>query len=346
MKIIDKAVKLGLLTVVSDKYGFNHSCDEYNYSKLYRIDKVMATQIKSIANSYYNAYNNGEREDRSIIIDLDNGLNDDNNGLEIRPPELPIISCRKKFPTSYRKFVYDRYPQIGFIQGLLAEMNSQLEDHEHWFATSMSVNTKDLDDAGMCSFSCRAYSELCGMRKIQRFPEELFRDDLLDGYFGKGGWKEFDLNASIYRIARSCRDGRWYNSDTDIYETLHGSPFASREERDEYKGICMVMAFSSGLGPACKAYRMKFNRWGMDHGSVKEVIEPVGMAVSGFCGPVDTDIFLHESCVMTMARYRLFERGIKAVQLYDCLFVEKGKLTDFDVLVSECFNEYYNSYMK
>jgi len=345
LKIIDKAVKLGLLTVVSDKYGFNHSYDEYNYSKLYRIDQVMAAQIKSIANSYYNAYNNGRREDQSIIIDLDNGLNDDNNCLEIRPPELPIISCRKKFPASYRKFVYDRYPQIRFIQGMLAEMNGGLEDHEHWFVTSMSVNIRDLDDAGRCNFSCRAYSELCGMRKVRRFPDELCRDDLLDGYFGKCGWEEFDLNASIYRIVRSCRDGKWYSSATDIYETLRGCPFASREERDAFKGICMVMAFSSGISSACKAYRMKFNRWELDHGSVKEIIEPVGKSVMEFCGQVDTDVFLHESCVMTMVRHRLFEMGIKSVQLYDCLFVEKDKVDDFDGLISECFNEYYDRYV-
>jgi hypothetical protein len=127
---------------------------------------------------------------------------------------------------------------------------------------------------------------------------------------------------------------------------LNGGPFSSEEERDEFKGICMVMAFSSGLTQACKAYRAKFKRYSMKHAAVKGIIEPVGKAVSGFCGNVDTDIFLHESCVMTMARHRLFERGIKAVQLYDCLFVEKGKLADFDSIVSECFDEYYRNYIK
>lgn len=345
-RLLDKAVKLGLLTVVSDKYGFNHWNDEDNYSRMYRIDPTMAAQIEAITNVLYNAYNIDGGRESIYIKNFNEDLEEDNIGLEISPAELPIISCRKKFQSSYRKFVYDRYPQIGFIQSLLTEMNGCLEDHEHWFATSMSVNTKDLDDAGMCSFSCRAYSELCGMRKVQRFPDELCRDDLLDGYFGKGSWEEFDLNASIYRIARSCRDGRWYNSGVDIYETLHGGPFATREDRDEFKSICMVMAFSSGLDPACKAYRMKFNRLDMDHGSVKEIIEPVGKAVSEFCGPVDTDVFLHESCIMTMTRYRLFEKGIRAVQLYDCLFAEKGKVDDFDSIISECFDEYYRSYIK
>lgn len=343
MKIIDKAIKIGLLTVVSDEYGFNHYDKDNNYSRLYRIDRTMAMLIKSIANSYYmaNKYNGGKK-DTIIEEDLDpkKGLY---CGKEIRPAELPIISCRKKYPASYRKFVYDRYPQIEYVQNLLAEMNSSLEDHEHWFATSLSVNSKNLED-DMCKFSCRAYSELCGVRKVQKFPDELCRNDLLDEYFGKGCWEEFDLNASIYRIARSCRDGKWYSACRDIYETLRGEPFTSEEERAAFKTMCMIMAFSMDLNSACRGYRMAFSQFNMDHGSIKKVIGPVGKAVSGFCGQVDTDVFLHESCVMTMTRHRLFKKGIRAVQLYDCLFVEKGKLTDFDSLISECFNEYYTSY--
>ena len=345
MKIIDKAIKIGLLTVVSDEYGFNHYDKDNNYSRLYRIDRDMAARIKSIANSYYMANKCNEESRITIIeenLDSKKGLH---SGTEIRPAELPIISCRKKYPASYRKFVYDRYPQIGYIQNLLAEMNSCLEDHEHWFATSLSVNSKNLED-DMCKFSCRAYSELCGVRKVQKFPDELCRNDLLDEYFGKGCWEEFDLNASIYRIARSCRDSKWYSARTDIYETLHGEPFASEEERGEFKTMCMIMAFSMDLNSACRGYRMAFRQFNMDHESIKKVIGPVGKAVSEFCGPVDTDVFLHESCVMTMARHRLFEKGIKAVQLYDCLFVEKGKLDDFASLISECFDRYYREYMK
>jgi hypothetical protein len=345
-RLLNKAVKLGLLTVVDDGYGFNHRDQDDNYPRTYKFDSGLAGSIQRIANVLYMLYEYEGGSNGSININFNDSLKEDKTGLEIRPSELPIISCRKKFQASYRKFVYDRYPQIRYVQGLLAEMNSGLEDYEHWFETSMSVNARDLDDDGLCNFSCRASSELCGIRKVRNIPDELCRSDLLNEYFGKGCWEEFDLNASIYRIARSCRDGKWYSDSRDIYEMLNGGPFSSEEERDEFKGICMVMAFSSGLTQACKAYRAKFKRYSMKHAAVKGIIEPVGKAVSGFCGNVDTDIFLHESCVMTMARHRLFERGIKAVQLYDCLFVEKGKLADFDSIVSECFDEYYRNYIK
>lgn len=344
-RLLDKAVKLGLFSVVSGEYGFNHYVKENNYSRLYRIDPAMAAQIETIANVLdMGDYN--KRGRRTIYIrNSIEGLEGDNFNLEISPAELPVISCRKKFPASYRKFVYDRYPQIGYVQGMLAEMNDSLEDHEHWFATSLSVNSKNLED-DMCNFSCRAYSELCGIRKVPKIPGELCRDDLLDEYFGKGCWEEFDLNASIYRIARSCRDGKWYSSVTDIYETLHGGPFASEEERGEFKTMCMITAFSMNMNSTCRGYRMAFRQFNMDHESVTKIIGPVGKAVSEFCGPVDTDVFLHESCIMTMARYRLFEKGIRAVQLYDCLFAEKGKVDDFDSIISECFDEYYRSYIK
>lgn len=345
-RLLNKAVKLGLLKVVDEEYGFNHWRRENNYSKIYRFDVDLAGSIRRIAKvSYKESITNQPTKTTNTKNSIE-GLKEDKTGLEIRPSELPIISCRKKFPASYRKFVYDRYPQIGYVQGLLAEMNDGLEDYEHWFETSMSVNAKDLDDDGLCKFSCRASSELCGMRKVRKIPGELCRIDLLEEYFGKGGWEEFDLNASIYRIARSCRDGKWYSESADIYETLRGRSFTSANERDDFKVICMITAFSKNLNSACRAYRMTFKQSSMNHATVKEIIGPVGAAVSGFCGTVDTNVFLHESCVMTMARHRLFERGIKAVQLYDCLFVEKGKLSDFDSLISECFDEYYMSYIK
>lgn len=343
-RLLNKAVKLGLLKVVDEEYGFNHWDRDDNYPRVYRFDFGLAGSIQGIANvSYMGTITDRPTKTTNSKNSIE-GLKEDNAGLEIRPPELPIISCRKKFPASYRKFVYDRYPQIRYVQGLLAGMNNGLEDYEHWFETSMSVNAKDLDNDGLCKFSCRASSELCGMRKVRKIPDELCRADLLDEYFGKDGWEEFDLNASIYRIARSCRDKKWYSESADIYETLRGRSFTSKQERDEFKVICMITAFSKNMNSACGAYREYFKQYSMKHAAVKEIIEPVGVAVSGFCGTVDTDVFLHESCVMTMARHRLFERGIKAVQLYDCLFVEKDKLADFDGLISECFDEYYRSY--
>lgn len=345
-RLLNKAVKLGLLTVVDDEYGFNHCDQEDNYPRTYKFDVGLAGSIQGIANVSYKESITNQPTKTTNSKNFIEGLKEDKTGLEIRPSELPIISCRKKFQVSYRKFVYDRYPQVRYVQGLLAEMNNGLEDYEHWFETSMSVNAGDLDDDGLCNFSCRASSELCGMRKVRKIPGELCRIDLLDEYFGKGNWEEFDLNASIYRIARSCRDGKWYSESADIYETLRGASFTSANERDDFKVICMITAFSKNLNSACRAYRKYFKRYSMKHAAVKEIIEPVGASVSGFCGTVDTDVFLHESCVMTMARHRLFERGIKAVQLYDCLFVEKGKLSDFDSLITECFDEYYRNYIE
>lgn len=350
--VIEMAVGIGLLNVIDEHYGHSHHDDEDNYCRKYMFDRGLVDLITYKANNAHNAIYNYDRNDKLYLIKEIEGYDDERNEQEIRLAELPEISCKKEYTVNkvdrdmFMAGLVQRYPQIRETRALLRIMRDSAfaADEDHWFCTYMEPHVKETKK-GTYTFSCRANSELCSVRKDPADPMELSRVYLLDDYFGKDNWEEFDLNASIYRIARSCRDKKWYGDPADIYEKLHGGPFSNDEERDEFKGICMITVFTKDEITACRAYRKKFDRWTMKDSEIKPIIGPVRKAVNEFCGDVDTDVFLHESCIISQAAYKLYSRGIKAVQLYDCLFVEKGKLTDFNSLVSECFERYSRKYL-
>lgn len=350
--VIDIAVNIGLLSVIDEHYGHSHRDDEDNYCRKYMFDKGIVDLITDKANNAHNAiYNYNMHNQLNLIKEIED-YEDERNEQEIRLAELPEISCKKEYAMNKSNTqnliagLVRRYPQIKETRALLRIMRDSAfkAEEDHWFCTYMEPHAKETK-GGMYTFSCRAHSELCSVRKDPEDPRELNRAYLLDDYFGKDNWEEFDLNASIYRIARSCRDKKWYGDKADIYETLHGGPFLDEDERTEFKNLCMVTVFTKDELSACRAYRKKFNKWTMKDSEIKPILEPVRKAVNEFCGDIDTIVFLHESCLMTQAAYRLYNKGIKVAQLYDCLFVEKDKVDNFDELMTECFEWYCRKYI-
>lgn len=343
-RIIKLAVDVGLLKVSDDKYAFNcvHSGD--NQCRLYEFNKELADDIYGFTNSILMERINKERE-KKLYIKKDKGFNCyDKDNKEIRPCELPEITCRKRYERGMLPWIYERYPQINDVQTMISELNTRLTEEDHWFYSYMIPNARE-KEPDQYTFSCRATSEICNMKKHSVNPNELVRDDILNDYFGKDKWEEYDLNASIYRIARSCRDGAWYDDNGDIYELFHGGKFTSDEERKAFKDLCMIVAFSKDLYSAYMSYKNAFDKYTMKYQEVLPIIEPLLNNIKDFCGEVDTDIFLHESYIMTSLAHDLYKRGIKVVQLYDCLFVPKGTARYLNSMISNVFLYYYRTYI-
>lgn len=342
-RIIEMAVNIGLLSICDNKYGFNQLRSGDNKCRLYQFTKEIAEDICTITNTLLMLTTNNNnkklllKEDKEVTID-------DKDDEEIAPYELPEISFRKRYERGMLPWLYERYPQIREIQSMLSEMNSCLSEEDHWFYTHIIPRAKE-KESDKYTFSCRATSEICHLHKESTIPDELVRNDILNDYFGKDKWEEYDLNASIYRIARSCRDGFWYEDSKDIYEELNGSKFASKEERDVFKETCMLVAFTDSINSAYNAYKSKFGLFSLKLSEISPLLNDIKKSINDFCGDIDTDIFLHESYIMTSLAYDLFKRGIKVVQLYDCLFVPKGTARYLDSILSKSFLYYYNTYI-
>lgn len=343
-RIIDKGIEIGLFRIINDKYGFNHIHTEDNKCRVYSINNEILEQLEEITNTLHMERMSKEREKNLYIKEVKVVTNNDKDDKEIIPYELPEISCRKRYERGMLPWIYERYPQIYEIQNMLAEMNLKLSEEDHWFYTYMVPNARE-KEPDKYTFSCRATSEICHLNKESINPNELIRDDLLNDYFGKDKWEEYDLNASIYRIARSCKDGKWYDDNNDIYKLFYGRKFTTKEERKAFKDLCMIVAFRKDLYSAYLSYKRSFNKYTMKYDEVLPIIAPLANNINDFCGEVDTDIFLHESYIMTSIAYDLFKRGIKVVQLYDCLFVPKGTARYLDSILSKSFLYYYNTYI-
>lgn len=342
-RIIELAVDIGLFRIYDDKYSFNNATS-INQCRLYEFNKEIAEDICELTNSILMVTTTTNNNKKLLLKEDKEVTNNNKDDKEIVPYELPEISCRKRYERGMLPWVYERYPQIYEIQSMLSEMNSYLSEEDHWFYTYIVPNAKE-KERGKYTFSCRASSEICHLHKESVNPAELVRYDILNDYFGKDKWEEYDLNASIYRIARSCRDGFWYEDSKDIYEELNGSKFASKEERDVFKETCMLVAFTDSINSAYNAYKSKFRLFSLKLSEISPLLNDIKNSINNFCGEVDTDIFLHESYIMTTLAYDLFKRGIKVVQLYDCLFVPKGTARYLNSILSRSFLYYYNTYI-
>lgn len=73
----------------------------------------------------------------------------------------------------------------------------------------------------------------------------VWREDLLDEFFGKDNWIEWDRNASIYNITYSYNKKKYRpNSEKDWYAIFNNKDFLDRDERTMFKLLCMTLYFS------------------------------------------------------------------------------------------------------
>lgn len=352
--IIDLALDCGLLTLINDKYSFNHSDAEDNYCRTYRFDD----EIVGILNEITNNANMGREPTRDREQLLYNLVYDSKEvakeiDTQMTAHNLEISSKKEYDMTELKKEeileqLKKKYRQIEQANRMLEVINDSFDVLPGILYTVFEPKIHELQrkDGKKCRFGIRANSIFCSLTKDVN-STVLNRWQVLDEVFGAGQWEEYDLNASIYRIARSCRDGKWYSDSRDIYEMLNDGPFGSEEERGDFKIICNIVNFAKDMNSACSAYRNKFeSARNMKNSELLPVLEPIKQRIIDFCGEFDSEIFLHESCVVICAAYKMVASGHKVVPLYDCIFVEKGMSNDIEKYIETAFNEYYMGYIK
>jgi len=355
-KVIDMAMDIGLFKLDSDLYGFNHIDRDDNYSRTFFVDGEISSIITNSSHMGERIGDKGKREKREIKLMLEM------EEIKYTNLDLPEISSKKEYDMTNRQeeeimaALKQRYPQIGYYQDMIDAVNNcytiddegRIDPHLQTFLEPRIHKYVDRNNRTMARFGIRAYNELCSLPK--RNDRIFDRNDELDYYMGKDRWFEYDLNASIYRIARSIRDGNWYDNATDIYEIFNGGPFDNEEERKKFKVICNMVHFSKDMNTACSAYRRKFkDERNLKNTELKPRLEEIKQRITEFCGNFDSEIFLHESCIVTGTVKLLLDNGIKAVQLYDCIFVEKAGSTEIrnivDMYLHSSFNHYYNNFL-
>lgn len=353
-KIINMALDVGLLRLDNKRsnYAFGHHDMDDNYSRCFYFDEEIACKVNRIANSAH-----------MLLIPPSPPMpehinkNKELSSIEDKPTKketsgLPDIS----FGLDYDYFVgideelLNLYPQIGFYNEYLVAVNSQYDRLGYFLYTFLNPNSKYRHESNSVRFGIRAYSGLCSLPKIPGCT--VSRVDVLDDWFGKGNWKEYDLNASIYRIARSCRDGKWYDSTEDVYMDICCGDLPV--DRSTYKVMCNIAAFCKSSGSFCSAVRQKaridirknrlscFEQFiNSKNSELEPLYDSIIAGIGKFCGKFGTEVFLHESCIMIGAAYRIIMAGFKAALLFDCMFVETGAYGMVEGAIRDSFGEYY-----
>lgn len=86
----------------------------------------------------------------------------------------------------------------------------------------------------------RPYAYFCSSKN--RKSNE--RKEILDSYFGKGKWQEWDRSASIFNLTYSYNTKKYIPNNVDLYAEINNADFTSKEERDAFKLLNLTKYFS------------------------------------------------------------------------------------------------------
>ena len=86
----------------------------------------------------------------------------------------------------------------------------------------------------------RPYAYFCSSEN--RHSNE--RKEILNSYFGKGKWQEWDRSASIYNLTYSYNTKKYIPNSIDLHAKINNAEFTSKEEREAFKLLNMTKYFS------------------------------------------------------------------------------------------------------
>ena len=332
--MLSLAKKADLLKCVDEDYRFNAYSDDMNRAKMYIMNKKVFDLVRDMANregicnkNYYRNIKEN-KEINNIIINSSNIREIQNYGLHINSNlhmRLPYVTDEEI--TEYIETV--RYPQIRDYQKLADEINSRYYVNES-YDLGIRFNTKITRSKGglVSKIGIRATNGIVASKEHDngKNSNRVWRKEILDGYFGKDNYMEFDVKSSIYRINHFLNFNVWLDNDIDLYREMYGREFDGREQRDQYKLFAMKLYFDKSIKKLRHHTVMGRDRnvLNMTDDDLETTLEEMKNKMTDVIGNTyDSEIFLHESCIYMDLCRELLDRGFKVVQVYDGFYVNK-----------------------
>lgn len=340
------AKKIDLIKCVDEDYQFNAYNDDMNRAKMYIMNKKVFDLVRDMANregictkNYYYKNIKENEEINHVIINSANIREIQNYGLHINSNlhmRLPFVNDEEI--TEYIETV--RYPQIRDYQKLADEINSRYYVNGD-YDLGIRFNTKITRSRGglVSKIGIRATNGIVASKEHDngKNSNRVWRKEILDGYFGKDNYMEFDVKSSIYRINHFLNFNVWLDNDIDLYKEMYGKEFDSKEQRDQYKLFAMKLYFDKSIKKLRHHTVMGRDRnvLNMTDDDLEMTLNEMKNRMTDVIGNTyDSEIFLHESCIYMDLCKELLERGFKVVQVYDGFYVNKD-----NGMTEEEFNE-------
>lgn len=358
-RAINIAKKIGLLETVSDFYHFGDEKPENNVAKIYVWNKKM----EKVCLNLFHQYNinpiieNASKEfataekiiakskTRSMAAKISKLLKEGkvkiSQKTSIKATDNEIKACITKL-----------YPMYVDTLKLIQEDNlKNLNNPDEWDYFPINIH-RSRKSKLVTKISARKSNKYCNS-KVHNITEEdkqtnrVLRHDLLMKKFG--AYNENDVSSSIYRVTYLLNYGEWLDRDVDLYESIAGFKFESKEARKYFKQFCMRLYFSKSAKQVIKDIKRSIKKGEVNMVLDKDTIRKIKGVYQRMREVIGesyySEIFMHESCIYTLVAHRLREMGYRLIQIYDGFYTDKHlDEKEFDRIVKDCALEYMDKY--
>lgn len=332
LRLIPMARKVGLLVCVDE--GYSPGWREEGTSRRYVLNRRLA---KMLVKEFGHA---SPPADSKVLIG-----SEVNDVLQRELPQAAFtpdvllgavrFNSKLRLPSSLTntdiaRALLQRYPTLAHYRELAADLNEWY--YKDWpelqirFEPSVSRSENYVTGIGI-----RAYSPICS------YPKEAAdgcasRKCFFESYFGPEAKVDvYDVRSSIYRVAFFLNKGKWLNDAQDLYGMMCPLELARPEDRELYKKLAMSLYFSGS--PRQVAANM-MNRVPRLKGICNlevltewaSLMQEAMFSVVGTS--IDSEIFLHESCIYLDLHKFLTDKGLKVVQVYDAFYSDDPRLKE------------------
>ena len=328
-RVLQLACKVDLLKCVGEKFRFGRY---ETYCKCYILNKVVQDLIKSLIAKHdinFTKYLVVNCKSKESVRDGVQGFTFDKEkhynvlfSSRLRIPNMTDEECLE--------ILYRTYPFLAEYQAIADEMNrTYLADTpEQQIVFQPSINRSRT--GFITSIGIRATSKVCCFKEHKNANvgyKGIWRKDYLKTFFGTDQIYSYDVKSSIYRVSHLMNFGEWADEDIDFYERIYGKNFSSPEERTMFKDFCQRLYFDSAgkLYAHTKGCFADLLAKGMGEEDIKQAISEMKDRMEYMLGnfSMNSEVFLHESCIYLDLVKALRDKGIKVVQVYDGFYSDQ-----------------------
>ena len=246
------AQKVDLLKCVDDTYQFGAYFDEDNHSKTYILNKNVQDLIIELSDKY-SVQSNVHIVNQSVTVVNNRGnirgcLNRGN--IRLNMANIRVYSELNLKTDLTDEEIVDyltkvKYPQMQYYQLLADRLNKRYySDDKYKFGIKFRFNINRKGDV-IKSIGIRATNGICSCKEHEngKKSNKVWRREILDAYYGKDNWMEYDVKSSIYRVTYLLNHRVWLDNSIDLYEKMYGKPFDDEEQRKQFKTFAMRLYF-------------------------------------------------------------------------------------------------------
>ena len=262
------------------------------------------------------------------------------------------VSCAIKINSKYRKrykfdkissvesAVYNQYPWLKNYQSKLKYLNMKQPQLP---SNRMNINVTH-DNGYLQKVSVRYSNNKVSLKANNGATE---RHEFC---YRNGLNYSFDVKSSIHKVTYLMNTGIWLPQSTDMYEMYfkEAAPKGNwnPKVRQLVKEFMMRCYFDTSRKTAVKHckddYLKKHYKAYDDAETYSNMCGVLYDSMRNILGETyDSEIFLHESCIMIDVMWELIvHRGCKVFSVYDGLYFDK-EVNDIEQIVEKCASKYY-----